>query len=129
MVHAIGASPLVEPGHVRRHLAPGITRLIVRTYARNPVEKWDDGFTAVAPATIELLARHGIALIGIDTPSLDPQDSKTMDAHKAVRRHGLSILEGVVLDDVPEGDYELIALPLRLMTADASPVRAVLREL
>jgi arylformamidase len=129
VVHAIGAAPLVEPGHVRRHLAPGITRLIVRTYARSPVERWDDGFTAVAPATIELLAQHGIALIGIDTPSLDPQDSKTMDAHKVVRKHRMSILEGVVLDDVPEGDYELIAPPLKLAGLDAAPVRAVLREL
>ena len=129
VVHAIGAAPLVEPDHVRRHLAPGITRVIVRTYARNPVESWDPGFTAVAPATIELLARHGVALIGIDTPSLDPQDSKTMDAHKVVRRHGMSILEGIVLDDVAEGDYELIAPPLKLAGLDAAPVRAVLREL
>ena len=56
VVHAIGAAPLVEPDHVRRHLIPGVTRVIVRTYARNPVEAWDPGFTAVAPATIELLA-------------------------------------------------------------------------
>jgi arylformamidase len=52
-----------------------------------------------------------------------------MTAHQAVRRFGLSILEGLVLDDVPEGDYELIALPLALQGLDASPVRAVLREL
>src|SRR5260370_812066 len=58
-----------------------------------------------------------------------PPDSKTMDAHKAVRRHGLSILEGLVLDAVAPGDYELIALPLALADLDAAPVRAVLREL
>jgi arylformamidase len=75
------------------------------------------------------LARNGVTLIGIDTPSLDPQDSKTMDAHKVVRAHGMSILEGIVLDDVPEGDYELIAPPLKLAGLDAAPVRAVLREL
>jgi len=46
-----------------------------------------------------------------------------------VRRLGLRVLENLVLDDVPEGDYELIALPLKLMQADASPVRAVLRKL
>ena len=129
VVHAIGAAPLVEPDHVRRHLGPGITRVIVRTYARNPVETWDSNFAAVAPATIELLARHGVTLIGIDTPSLDPQESKTMDAHKVVRKHRMSILEGIVLDDVPEGDYELIAPPLKLAGLDAAPVRAVLREL
>ena len=68
-------------------------------------------------------------LIGVDTPSLDPESSKTMDAHHTVRRHGLSILEGLVLDEVAPGDYELIALPLRLADLDAAPVRAVLREL
>ncbi|MHA1564482.1 MAG: kynurenine formamidase, partial [Alphaproteobacteria bacterium] len=74
-------------------------------------------------------AAKNIVLIGVDTPSLDPQDSKTMEAHQMVRRHGLSILEGLVLDEVPSGDYELIALPLKLMTLDSAPVRAVLRSL
>ena len=68
-------------------------------------------------------------LIGIDTASIDPADSKTLPSHQVIRRHDLRVLENLVLDDVPEGDYELIALPLKLMTADASPVRAVLREL
>ena len=67
--------------------------------------------------------------IGIDTPSLDPQDSKTLDAHHAVRVHKMAILEGIVLDAVAEGDYELIALPLKLKDMDASPVRAILRTL
>ena len=129
VVHAIDVGPAVAPEHVRRHLAPGITRILFRTYRRNPLETWDAGFTAVAPETIDLLARHGVVLVGTDTPSLDPQDSKTMDAHKVVRDHGLSILEGLVLDDIIEGDYELIAPPLKLATLDAAPVRAVLREL
>ena len=67
-------------------------------------------------------------LVGIDTASIDPADSKTLDSHQVIRRRGLRVLENLVLDDVPEGDYELIALPLKLMTADASPVRAVLRR-
>jgi arylformamidase len=76
-----------------------------------------------------LLASRGVVLVGTDAPSLDPQDSKTLDAHHAVRTHRMAILEGVVLDAVPEGDYELVALPLKLAGMDASPVRAVLREL
>ena len=68
-------------------------------------------------------------MIGIDTASIDPADSKTLDSHQTIRRLNLRVLENLVLDDVPEGDYELIALPLKLMTADASPVRAILREL
>ena len=81
------------------------------------------------PQTIERLAALGVLLVGIDTASIDPADSKTLDSHQVIRRLNLRVLENLVLDDVPEGDYELIALPLKLMTADASPVRAVLREL
>ena len=61
--------------------------------------------------------------------SIDPAASKTLDSHQVLRRRGLRVLENLVLDAVPEGDYELIALPLKLTTADASPVRAILREL
>lgn len=104
-------------------------RVILKTYTRNPVERWDVDFTAVHPDTVDALAAHGVRLIGIDTPSLDPQDSKTMDAHNRVHAHGLAILEGLVLDEVAPGDYELIALPLKLANLDAAPVRAVLREL
>ena len=91
-------------------------------------------FLQAAYAEIMDCVRHrdadaGVVLIGVDTPSLDPETSKTMDAHHAVHRRGLAILEGLVLDAVPLGRYELIALPLRLVGADASPVRAVLREL
>lgn len=132
LVDAVGSGPVIEPQHVRaavEHLAPGIERVLVRTYARSPGDRWDAAFTAVAPATIDLLAARGVVLIGVDTPSLDPQDSKTMDAHQAVRGHGMSILEGLVLDAPPAGDYELIALPLKLVDLDAAPVRAVLREL
>jgi arylformamidase len=52
-----------------------------------------------------------------------------MDAHYAIRDNDMSILEGIVLDDIEEGDYELIALPLKFKDMDASPVRAVLRPL
>jgi arylformamidase len=123
------ASALVQPEHLAAALDQVPPRVLLRTYARAPLEHWDSQFCAVAPATLDLLAAHGVRLIGIDTPSLDPQDSKTMDAHQRVRAHGMAILEGLVLDAVPAGDYELIALPLKLATLDASPVRAVLRAL
>ncbi|AST31405.2 arylformamidase [Ralstonia solanacearum] len=128
VIHCVGAER-VEPEHVRKALDDTPPRVLLRTYARMPQSAWDDHFAAIAPETIELLAAHGVRLIGTDTASLDPQTSKTMDAHHAVGRHGLAILEGLVLDDVPAGDYELIALPLKFATLDASPVRAVLRRL
>ncbi|MGU7772206.1 arylformamidase [Burkholderia sp. MR1-5-21] len=129
VIHCIGASPVVTPADVAAALDGVPPRVLLRTYAQAPVAHWDPDFCAVAPATIDLLAECGVKLIGIDTPSLDPQESKTMDAHHRVRAHRMAILEGIVLDDVPPGDYELIALPLKLATLDASPVRAVLRAL
>jgi len=67
--------------------------------------------------------------VGIDTASIDPADSKTLPSHQVIRQRGLRVLENLLLDAVPEGDYELVALPLKLMHADASPVRAILREI
>ena len=129
MIDCIGAAPAVTPGHVAGHLADAPPRVLLRTYARAPLDAWDPHFCAVAPETVDLLAKSGVRLIGIDTPSLDPQESKTMDAHQRIRAHRMAILEGLVLDAIAPGDYELIALPLRLATLDASPVRAVLRPL
>lgn len=107
----------------------GVERVLFRTYETFPHDAWDANFTAIAPETIAWLAAQGVKLVGIDTPSLDPQNSKTMDAHKAVLAADMRILEGLVLGDVPPGRYELIALPLPIAGADASPVRAILREL
>lgn len=129
VIHAIGCGPLVEWKHLA-HAADALPpRVLVRTYERAPVERWDSELAAYAPATIERLAAAGVRLVGIDTASIDPASSKTLDSHQAIRRLGLRVLENLVLDEVPEGDYELIALPLKLMSADASPVRAVLRTL
>ncbi|MFJ2987790.1 arylformamidase [Collimonas sp. NPDC087041] len=128
VIHCIGASP-VMPQDIAHALADLPPRVLLRTYANAPQTEWDSAFAAVAPETIDLLAGHGVRLIGVDTPSLDPQDSKAMLAHHAVRRHRMAILEGIVLDAIAAGDYELIALPLRLAGLDASPVRAILRPL
>ena len=107
----------------------GVARVLFRTFETFPHEQWDSEFTAIAPETIAWLAQRGVVLVGTDAPSVDPQESKTMDAHKAVLEHDMRILEGLVLDGVPEGRYELIALPLKIAGGDAGLCRAILREL
>ncbi|NNK46420.1 MAG: arylformamidase [Altererythrobacter sp.] len=107
----------------------GAQRVLFRTYEAFPHDAWREDFTAIAAETIAELASRSVRLVGIDSPSIDPQNSKTMDAHKAVLAADMRILEGLVLDNVPAGRYELIALPLPIAGGDASPVRAVLREL
>jgi len=129
LIDARACVGLIDPDFVEANVPPGTERVLFRTYERFPHDAWTSAFTAVHPAAITLLAELGVRLIGLDSPSLDPQDSKTMDAHLAVRRADMRVLEGLVLDEPPPGDYELIALPLRLAGLDASPVRAVLRAL
>jgi arylformamidase len=128
VIDCIG-TPLVDVADIARFLDGVPPRVLLRTYASAPQRAWDPAFAAVSPAAIALLASKGVILIGTDSASLDPQDSKTLNAHHAVRAHSMAILEGVVLDEVPAGDYELIALPLKLAGMDASPVRAILRPL
>ena len=119
----------IAPEAVAEHLTDCPPRVLLRTFAQAPLDRWPDPFSAIGAGTLDLLARHGVRLVGTDTPSLDPETSRTLDAHHRVRAHGMAILEGLVLDGVPPGDWELIALPLRIVGADASPVRAVLRAL
>jgi arylformamidase len=128
VIHAIGCGALVQIEHLQ-HAAKNLPpRVLVRTCKVAPTA-WSPEFSAYAPSTIEWLANQGVTLVGIDSQSVDPADSKTLDSHHTLLRLNLRVLENLVLDNVPEGDYELIALPLKLTTADASPVRAVLREL
>ena len=128
VIHAIGVGPLVRPAHIEHALQDLPPRVLLRTALRADTE-WRDDFTAYAPETLALLAQQGVRLVGIDTQSVDPASSKSLDAHQQLLRANLRVLENLVLDEVAEGDYELIALPLRWVGACASPVRAVLRSL
>jgi len=132
VIHAIGRGPLLQWDDLA-HAIPALhelpPRVLLRCYQRMPQDRFDADLPAFAPETIERLADAGVRLIGIDSASIDPAASKALPSHQVIRRRGLRVLENLLLDAVPEGDYELIALPLKLSTADASPVRAVLREL
>ena len=127
VIHCLDCGPLVKPEHIAHALEILPPRVLLRT-ARTASQSWES-FTAIAPATLALLATKNIALVGIDTPSVDPATSQDLPSHHLLLQHDLRVLENLVLDEVPAGDYELIALPLRLTQADASPVRAILREL
>ena len=87
---------------------------------------WNDDFNSLSAELIEYLVTRKIILVGIDTPSVDPAQDQVLETHQAIFRHDLSILEGIVLSEVPDGVYTLVALPLKIRDADASPVRAIL---
>jgi arylformamidase len=105
-----------------------VQRLLFRTRAAVDETTFPARFAHIAPDLARQLAAAGVRLVGTDAPSVDPVDSKTLDAHHALVGGRVAILENVVLTDVPPGEYTLIALPLRLAEADSSPVRAVLVE-
>ena len=142
--------PTIDQGDLRRYIGPcqvvrvtdshgallapdAITaeitesRVLFATGTYPDPSTFNTDFAALSPELIDWLAGRGVNLVGVDTPSVDPADSKDLPAHKAFLKNDVYILEGLVLSDVPEGRYELIALPLKLVGFDASPVRAVLR--
>lgn len=104
-------------------------RLLIATGSYPEPTDFREDFVGLEPFLVDELHSRGVRLVGIDTPSVDLFTSKDLTAHRAFLRHGMSILEGLVLSRVPAGRYELIALPLPLVGFDASPVRAVLRTL
>ncbi len=107
---------------------PTTRRLLIATGSCLDSEVWNPKFLALDPPLVDLLADGGVALVGIDTPSVDCSDSKDLPAHQRFAARDVAILEGLVLDGVTAGFYELCALPLALVGFDGSPVRAALRR-
>ena len=131
-VVTLDASPITVAALERAQITSDqsrVTRLLVHTPASDtPDDVWDPNFTYFAPEAAEWLGVNGIRLIGVDTPSVDLATSKDLPAHKAFLRHGVIIMENLCLKGVPDGEYELLALPLRIGGNDAAPARAVLRR-
>lgn len=112
-------------GHLqdKEILAP---RVLFKTLTYPNPNQWNADFAALSPEIIEYLAEKKVKLVGLDTPSVDLSEDKELLTHKKIYEKNMAILEGVVLDHVSEGVYQLIALPLKITGADATPVRAVL---
>ncbi len=107
-----------------------VERLLIRSHVSDlPDDQWPDEFPYLSVDLIRWLAAQGCQLIGLDSPSVDDFNSKDLPCRHALMQAGMVNLELLQLRDVPDGVYELIALPLRLDLACASPVRAVLRTL
>lgn len=114
----------ILPAHLPSQIqAP---RILLRTDSFPNADQFNTNFCSLSPQLIEFLSKQGVQLIGIDTPSVDPFDDKILHSHHALIKNNVVNLEGLVLDQVPDGLYELVALPLKIKGADASPVRAIL---
>ncbi|EIT85618.1 metal-dependent hydrolase [Fictibacillus macauensis ZFHKF-1] len=132
-----GRALVIDASHtdlVRSYLLENIekydvTCVLFKTLSWSDRSHFPERITAIDATIVPLLAANGIALLGVDVPSVDPLDSKTLPAHHALHKHQIAIVEGLVLDDIVPGVYEFMALPLPLQGADGSPVRAVLRAI
>lgn len=114
----------IYPADVKAVIAA--PRVIFHTGSFPDPNHFNTDFNSLSPELVNWLHEQGVALVGIDTPSVDPFHSKALESHNAIAGWDMAILEGVVLDGVADGVYTLIALPLRIAGADASPVRAAL---
>ena len=104
-------------------------RLLVATPRQYDGTTFPERVTHLAPDAAELLVALGVRLVGVNVPSLDPLDSRTMDAHKILFAAGVSVLENLALANTVPGHYELVAPPLAVVGGDAAPVRALIRSL
>jgi arylformamidase len=128
VIDARGAGALCQFEEIASALDGAPPRLLLRLMDRLDAMRWPTGFRALAAEAIEQMAARGTRLIGVDVPSVDPETSKELPSHMACNRHDIRIVENLMLADVAPGDYELIALPLKLQGLDAAPLRAVLRR-
>jgi arylformamidase len=120
-----GPMGLEDFSQIDLSLAP---RILVRTSAGDLHDTiFPESISYPSLALVEHFADQGIILYGVDAPSVDKLDSKTLEIHKALYANQIHILEGITLKGVPDGIYELAAIPLKIEGADGSPVRAVLR--
>lgn len=129
VVVTVTGQSLIEPKHWENAVPTRAKRVLFRTLSQPDPNLFPIAFSAFAPESIDALGKRGVILVGIDTPSIDPADSKALPSHRAIFRWGMRNLECLWLNDVPDGTYELIALPLKLGGCDSSPVRAILRTL
>lgn len=139
LAHYIGRATVVTVARRDGGLTPsdfahvnltGAERLLVHSHVSDlPDDQWPTEFPYLTVELIDWLAGLGIVLIGLDSPSVDAFTSKELLCHHALNRYRMVNIETLQLRDVPDGDFELVALPLKLDLACASPVRAILKTL
>lgn len=120
----------IVPEDFARHDLSGMQRLLIHTWVSHwPDDRWPEDFPYPTLELVDWLAENGVTLLGVDMPSVDRFDSKDLECHHRLLEHGIVNLETLTLAGVPDGVYELIALPLKLAGVCGSPLRAILRDL
>ncbi len=118
----------VTPDDLKKHdiMHNDIILLKTSNSSRPPVNAFRKDFAWISPAACEYLAACGIKTLGFDYLSIEKYGSTVPDAHYILLRNNIVIIEGLVLNDIPEGEYIISALPLNIKGGNGSPARAVL---
>lgn len=118
----------VAPEQLGRALAGGVERLLLRTGRTIGSGTFPETWPSLGEASVRHLVQRGLRLLGVDAPSVDARHSTTLAVHHILFDGGAYNLENLDLRGVPDGEYELVAVPLRIRGLDAAPVRAILRS-
>ncbi len=105
-----------------------IPRLLLQTGCSIASRSFPREWPVLSTGCVDMLLRRGLLLLGVDAPSVDARESKSLDVHHRVFAGGAYVLENLDLSAIAPGEYELLALPMRLEGLDAAPVRAALRR-
>lgn len=130
-VEVIDISPFIgaiKPEHIEKHLKTGATRLLIRTSHQLRYHVFEDDYAYLSTELVEWLWKRGTRLIGLDSPSVDHTQSKTLCAHHNLLEKDIFWLENLDLTTAACGEYFLVAAPLKFMELEASPVRALLLD-
>ena len=128
MVVDVSGKSVIQCADLPSELLSQAPRLLLKTDSWTDHTRFPETVPVLASEVPAYLQAHGIFLLGLDVPSVDALDSKDLPIHHALGACRIHILESLLLAEVPPGLYELTALPLKLLGADGSPVRAILRE-
>ncbi|MGG3915194.1 arylformamidase [Rossellomorea vietnamensis] len=126
IVVSLEGAPEISPERLMEIDLTDVKKVLFKTNAWSDPTRFPGHIPPISKELAPFLKEKGIDLIGVDLPSVDPLDSKELEAHHSLRDHDIGILEGIDLTHVTPGIYELVALPLPLKEGDGSPVRAVL---
>ncbi|MBG9785878.1 arylformamidase [Shouchella lehensis] len=128
MITAIGVQT-INQALLKTYDLTGVRRLLIKTKSKTDSTVFPTDIPYVTEDGANYLLKKGVSLLGVDVPSVDPLTSKDLVGHHSLGKANIAIIENLMLDHVEAGLYEFIALPLRIVGGDGSPVRAIIKPL
>ena len=129
LVDVTGIQGEVSFASLEPHIAAQpFERLILKTGCTIASGMFPEAWPTLSESCARSLLGLGLRLLGVDAPSVDARDSKSLPVHKMLFSGNAFILENLDLRRTAAGPYDIIAFPIKMMSLDAAPVRAILLE-